>query len=516
MTLRASTIFMVVYLASFVHAQAVTYNTKEKTETISENDLARRIFDGEQRTITQFAKRHPVMETYAQSLDPEVAPQTVIDDAYFLTRVSVDPEARRHQIRETFAFGRSVPSRQVKMNNGETWMLNPDGYVSMLFVDLTQFDRYKYALKYEHGETLGNTECLVMSVTPIDRRWPGQFEGRIWVETTDFRIVRIQGRFTPKRKNFFIKHFNVVGYSNLGIYFHFDSQRQEVSPGLWLPAYTYFDDQLLWNQARFVTSYRFRGHIWLWDYKAEDTDIGETQRPMAADPMSQLQANGLIASSGSVETWLDGLVQKIRIAGHMTGPDVHCRILVTTPVELFSIGNIIVVSRGLLNTVPDESILSALLAHEVAQISLGSEGTRSSKTIPVFSARRMAEFPGFGFKITPAGALAAREKTMDILAGSEYAASIPQADKFEAMLSSRSSQTPHLLRGGFGFSLVEKREASPSINSSVPITKTELFTLRGDYGINSWTNNITKSDVTPANEGVTESTTNQTLRAPSD
>jgi hypothetical protein len=54
---------------------------------LSSKQLAQRIFTGEQISIAQFSKREPIVESYVQSLDPEVSPEAVVDDAYFLGRV---------------------------------------------------------------------------------------------------------------------------------------------------------------------------------------------------------------------------------------------------------------------------------------------------------------------------------------------------------------------------------------------------------------------------------------------
>ena len=51
--------------------------------------------------------------------------------------------------------------------------------------------------------------------------------------------------------------------------------------------------------------------------------------------------------------------------------DAHCRVLLTTPIETFSIGHTIVISRGLIDVLPDEASLALVLADEFAHIALG-------------------------------------------------------------------------------------------------------------------------------------------------
>jgi len=50
--------------------------------------------------------------------------------------------------------------------------------------------------------------------------------------------------------------------------------------------------------------------------------------------------------------------------------DVRCRVLLTAPLESFTIGHTIVVSRGLLDVLPDEASLAMVLAHELGHIVL--------------------------------------------------------------------------------------------------------------------------------------------------
>jgi hypothetical protein len=481
-------------LLATASAQSVVYQVKRNTGSLSEDDLARRIFDGERKTIALFAKRNPIVETYAQSLNPEQAPQAIIDDAYLLRRVSLDADSPSGRMRQSFAFGRMVRSRMIKMNNGDRWPLYPEGYVDMLFADHTAFDQDHYTLKYETTVMLGDTECLRLAVAPIEPKWSGQFAGTIWVETNRFRIVRLEGTFTPKRPTFFAKYLNVRGFSTLGIYLHFDSWRQEVAPGIWMPAYSYFDDARLWNDGKFATSYHLRGHTWVWGY-TEGVDKGKPSPAQAAtDPLSRLQDAGLIASPGVVEHWLENIVQDVQMAGHIAGPEIYCRILMTSPVEMFSVGNTVVISRGLLNIVPDQLILTGLLARQIAQMTLKLGSTKPLKSIPIFDTRRISDFAGFGGRHT-AGKVSAMHNLMaERLSSTQFAAAVLSADRFVGSLAAASSQTPHLLlRTGFGFGLVErKRSGRPADSTSV--TLTTALVLRADYGLNSWLDQVTISN----------------------
>ena len=81
-------ILVALFLTAWIQAQQVpTTPPGGEVVGLSSKQLAQRIFTGEQISIAQFSKREPIVESYVQSLDPEVSPEAVVDDAYFLGRV---------------------------------------------------------------------------------------------------------------------------------------------------------------------------------------------------------------------------------------------------------------------------------------------------------------------------------------------------------------------------------------------------------------------------------------------
>ena len=66
------------------------------------------------------------------------------------------------------------------------------------------------------------------------------------------------------------------------------------------------------------------------------------------------------------------MVQNLEVTNNLEiMPEVRCRVLLTQPMESFTIGHTIIVSRGLLDALPDEASLAAVLAHEMGHIVLG-------------------------------------------------------------------------------------------------------------------------------------------------
>ena len=52
---------------------------------------------------------------------------------------------------------------------------------------------------------------------------------------------------------------------------------------------------------------------------------------------------------------------------------LHSRILLTSPLESFTVGHTIVLSRGLIDVLPDEASLATMLAHELSHVALGHQ-----------------------------------------------------------------------------------------------------------------------------------------------
>ena len=79
-----------------------------------------------------------------------------------------------------------------------------------------------------------------------------------------------------------------------------------------------------------------------------------------------------MAADGEVDQILETVVNNLLVTNKLDGiRGVRCRVLLTTPLESFVIGRTIVLSRGLLDVLPDEATLAAVLAHELAHIVRG-------------------------------------------------------------------------------------------------------------------------------------------------
>jgi len=81
---------------------------------------------------------------------------------------------------------------------------------------------------------------------------------------------------------------------------------------------------------------------------------------------------GLLAPQGDVDKVLETVVNNLEVINNLDiQPGVRCRVLLTSTLESFTIGHTIVLSRGLIDVVPDEASLATMRAHELAHIVLG-------------------------------------------------------------------------------------------------------------------------------------------------
>ena len=165
--------------------------------------------------------------------------------------------------------------------------------------------------------------------------------------------------------------------------------------------------------------------------------------------VERLQVAGLMAPDGEVDRILETVVNNLLITNHLDLAGVRCRVLLTTPLESFVVGRTIVVSRGLLDVLPDEATLAAVLAHELAHIvlkhSLGA--AYSSQFSLPFSDLEI--FTKLDFRFDPAKEADADRKGQELFSKSPYNDNVAGVALFLQALEARSPQLPNLLHARF-------------------------------------------------------------------
>jgi hypothetical protein len=339
----------------------------------------------------------------------------------------------------------------------------PLGFSWMVYVDRTDFDRAHYEFHYVRREFLGDIRCLVFDVTPKKDSGRGRFLGRLWIEDQDFNIVRLNGTYTSAPHNTY--------------FFHMDSWRLNLIPGYWVPAYIYSEEGDFSAGAKSALAFKAQTRIWGYDLKKEGKDDELTQirvdsvkdetastqdaSPLQAEREWQQQAEdnvldrlttaGLLAPEGDVDHVLQTVINNIVVTNNIDlARPVRARVLLTSPLETFSVGNTIVISRGLVDVLPDEASLAAILSHELAHIVLGHNlGSKYA-----FNDRMLftddSTYANLGFKHIPQEEADAENKALELLKNSPYAAKLDNVSLFLKALQARAPELNALLTTHLG------------------------------------------------------------------
>ena len=413
--------------------------------------------------IKALASRTPVVETYLQNLtaDP-VLGAVPSEDHYFLGRMDMGATVdRKDYLKE------QEKSMQQRLMGGFQKLYKvqyqPLGFSWMVYADRTDFDREHYDFRYARREFLGDVRCLVFDVTPKKGSGRGRFLGRIWVEDRDFNIVRLNGTYYPAPRNSY--------------FFHMDSWRLNLIQGYWVPAFIYSEEGDFSAGAKNKLAFKAQTRIWGYDLKKGGKDDELTQirvdsvtdeSPTAQDP-SPLQAErawqqqaednvverltnaGLLAPEGDVDRILQTVVNNLEVTNNIDLPrPVRTRVLLTSPLETFSVGNTIVISRGLIDVLPDEASLAAVLCHELAHIVLGHNlGSKYA-----FNDRMLfsdeGTYQNLGFRHIPEEESAADKKAIELLKNSPYAQKLDNVGLFLKALQQRAPALGALLTTHLG------------------------------------------------------------------
>src|SRR5579883_3223238 len=220
----------VALLAALLCAGAFNYfgqtPAPSETETLRVDQVIDRFIQREHGFIQTLKKFTPMVETYIQDLKPDNDLGAVpVSDKYFLAKLDLKNGVQDNSLLPAPGFAEKT--KQILLQFFTVQLL-PRGFANMILIDEKSFDRANYDFMYVRREFLGEVRCFVFDVKPKGKSGKAQFVGRIWVEDRDFNIVRFNGTYTPS-----------FGSNK---YFHFDSWRENLGPGLWLPSYVYTEE----------------------------------------------------------------------------------------------------------------------------------------------------------------------------------------------------------------------------------------------------------------------------------
>src|SRR5271163_4088584 len=423
-----------------------------------------RVVANETRLDGQIKQYSPLVETYIQNLKPDkelgYAPA---GDKYFLGRADFSKGVSLVCLTDTETKGKKIFTGIGNFFSFAMQFL-PDGFLQMIFIDTNGFDKQHYKFDYVRREFLGEVRCLVFDVSPQEKSGKGRFLGRIWVEDQDYNIVRFNGAYS--------------GGGHSSFYFHFDSWRSNVQPGQWLPSFIYSEEKDL--HYAMSKKLDFKAQTRLWGYNLghsqqeqelskilvetpvqDDTKTANDLSPVQAqrswdhqaedNVIDRLERIGLIAPKGEVDKVLDTVVNNLEVTNNIdVEPEVRCRVMMTSTLESYTVGHTIVLSRGLIDVLPDEASLATMMAHELSHVVLGHRLDSSYAFFDQLLIDDKETFRHFGFARTKDEEDAANAKAIQLLNNSPYKNQLGNAGLFLTVLDARAKEIPNLISPHLG------------------------------------------------------------------
>ena len=466
--------------------------------TAEQSALVEKAVGREKVVIKNIQQRTPLVETYIQDTRPDVKLLEVpVDDEYTLSRVDfgkgfVD---KGYDPRETgkkgfFKGSFGAITGLTKALGLEKFTYSPTGFMQMMFLDPSGFDQQHYVFSYVRREFLGSVRTWVFDVHP-KVAGAGRFYGRIWIEDEDGNVVRFNGTYTGASAEDAAK-----------FYFHFDSWRMNVQPGIWLPVAVYVEETTRVNSEKSV-GLKAQTHFWGYSLKLptrdsenvsvkvddavnqtdQSSDVGPLQATRAwvtqaeNNVIDRLVEAGLVAplnQGGYENKVMDQIVINLVVPNNLAFTDqIHTRILLTDTIEATTVGNTLLISKGLLDTLPNEPAIASVIAMELAHVAMGHH----IDTRYAFNDRLLfpdeSSFQRINMYHSDHDNDEAAKKAMEYLQNSMYKDQLPTAGLYYAALVDREKQLKALNTPKLGDSLlradgtpwmVDLQKMSPKLN----------------------------------------------------
>jgi hypothetical protein len=432
--------------------------------------------------IKNIQQRTPLVETYIQNTKPDIKLyQVPVEDQYTLSRVdfgksfvdkTYSPRALKKQKHSFFKGSFEAITGLTKALGLERFTYSATGFMQMMFLDPTGFDNQHYVFSYVRREFLGSVRTWVYDVHP---KVPGmgRFYGRIWVEDEDGNVVRFNGTYTGPTSEDSSKY-----------YFHFDSWRMNVQPGIWLPVAVYVEETNRIEGEKTV-GLKAQTHFWGYSLKLptrdsenvsvkvdnavdnsnDSQDVGPLQASRAwvtqaeNNVIDRLVEAGLVApltQGGYENKVLDQIVINLVVPNNLAFSDqIHTRILLSTTIETTTVGNTILISKGLIDSLPNEEAIASVVSMELAHIAMGHH----IDTRYAFNDRLMfpdtATFQRIDMYHTDHDNVDAAKRAMEYLQNSMYKDKLPTAALYYAQLVDREKALKGLNTPKLGDSLLK-------------------------------------------------------------
>jgi len=437
--------------------------------TAAQNALIDKAITNEKETIKVIRDRRPLVEVTIQEMKPDVALQQIPRaDEHYVQRVNFTKVVGEedYDIKTTAKKGivKGTLDKILNIQSAFKYHFNGVGFTRMIVMDSSKFDRQHYDFLFVRRDFLGSVRVSIFDVTPKSKLKAGYFFGRIYIEEQGGNVVRFNGTQSGDRTD----------AHNM----HFDSWRTNVQPGLWLPTAFYVEETAALDKEHSVAT-KAVGHVWGYVLKVAPSEAENTSIEVEnAQDVSQDAQD--VSPLGAQRAWVqqaeDNVIERLFEAGLLDAPSdfdktcadiannivienkidtsspLKCRTLLTEPLESLAIGNTILLSKGLIDTlavqVQDPSApltnLATFISFEVAHIILAHR----IDTKYAFNDRLLfpdeAAFQRIPMGHTPQDNEAAAKKALDLLNGSEFKDKLNYPGLYLEQLAVRNKALPHL------------------------------------------------------------------------
>jgi len=398
MTFRKTplTFLMIALSVSCAYAKKQPKYEQARILTAEQLALVNKSIAQEKVLIKDIKMRTPLVETYIQDTRPDVKLYEVpVDDQFILSRVDFGKAffdkgyVPRSTSKKGFFKGSfAAVTGLTKLLGLEKFTYSDTGFMQMMFIDPTGFDQQHYVFSFVRKEFLGSVRTWVFDVHPRVNGM-GRFFGRVWIEDVGGNVVRFNGTYTGAATQDSSKY-----------YFHFDSWRMNVQPGIWLPVAVYVEESQRTESSKSV-GLKAQTHFWGYSLKLPTRDSenvsvkvddavdrsndSQDVGPLQASRMWITQAEnnvidrlveaGLVApldQGGYEDKVLGQIVINLIVPNNLAFTDqIHVRVLLTDTVEATTVGNTILLSKGLLDSLPSEEAIASVISMELAHIAMG-------------------------------------------------------------------------------------------------------------------------------------------------
>jgi hypothetical protein len=489
-----------------VCAAPLAAQDQQSPAVVNQNEVVAKMIARESQEMETIRGFSPLVETYIQRVNNNRGKEEGWEpagDRYFIGRADFSKGLNLEPIEARNANGLRHAFADLSrfFDFGIEYL--PKGFLQMIYVDTNGLNTQIYNFAYVKREFLGEVRTLVFDVTPSKKAGKGRFMGRIWVDDESFTIVRFNGSYS--------------GGNDSSRKFDFDSWRVNAGPNLWLPAFIYSEENAPTYLLTGAISSKAQTRLWGYnigrtheeqelsrvliesadpviDKSQQNTDLSPLQQKRAWDLQAEnniierLQRQGLIAPKGEVDKILETVVNNLEVTNNLNlDPDVRCRVLMNSTIESFDVGRTIVLSRGLIDVLPDEASLAAIIAKDLGHVILD----RKTDTQYAFYDRLIhfdekKTFQHFDFARSREEDAAAGAKAAELLKNSPYKDQLRTAGMFIAELQKRSREIPNLISPRLGDSILIRPPVAADTEDKPDANQIVALPLGGRVKLDPW------------------------------